>query len=82
LFCLRRGWTSCFKAEHNVQLTKNPYFFKFAVKEKHVVFGNNEEEREKNTSAALCGDNSKGSDKEEFKKVFCDKKEIFSRDSR
>uniref|UniRef100_A0A8D0F655 Dynein axonemal heavy chain 8 n=1 Tax=Strix occidentalis caurina TaxID=311401 RepID=A0A8D0F655_STROC len=39
--------------------------------EKHVlpVFGNNEEEREKNTSAALHGDCSKGNDKEdEFKK--------------
>ncbi|NXP03754.1 DYH8 protein, partial [Thinocorus orbignyianus] len=33
------------------------------------VFGNNEEEREKNTSSALCGDSSKGNDKEdEFKK--------------
>ncbi|XP_074720939.1 dynein axonemal heavy chain 8 [Strix uralensis] len=38
------------------------------VKEKHIVFGNNEEEREKNTSAALHGDCSKGNDKEEFKK--------------
>uniref|UniRef100_A0A8C0EXI2 Dynein axonemal heavy chain 8 n=1 Tax=Bubo bubo TaxID=30461 RepID=A0A8C0EXI2_BUBBB len=39
--------------------------------EKHVlpVFGNNEEEREKKTSAALRGDCSKGDDKEdEFKK--------------
>lgn len=44
------------------------------------MFGNNEEEREKNTSAALCGDNSKGNDKEdEFKKVFCDKKGFFFR---
>ncbi|KAM6207378.1 dynein axonemal heavy chain 8 [Sarcoramphus papa] len=39
------------------------------VKEKHIVFGNNEEEREKNTSAARRGDNSKGNDKEdEFRK--------------
>ncbi|XP_009878765.1 PREDICTED: dynein heavy chain 8, axonemal [Charadrius vociferus] len=38
------------------------------VKEKHIAFGNNEGEREKNTSAALRGDNSKGNDKEEFKK--------------
>ncbi|NXC67641.1 DYH8 protein, partial [Anhinga anhinga] len=39
------------------------------VKEKRIMFGNNEEERGKNTSAALHGDNSKGSDKEdEFKK--------------
>ncbi|KAK1192580.1 DYH8 protein, partial [Pygoscelis papua] len=42
---------------------------KHVLPEKHIVFGNNEEEREKNTSAALRGDNSKGNDKEdEFKK--------------
>ncbi|PKU47169.1 dynein heavy chain axonemal [Limosa lapponica baueri] len=41
------------------------------VKEKHIVFGNNEEAREKNNSAALHGDSSKGNDKEdEFRKVM------------
>ncbi|XP_074024884.1 dynein axonemal heavy chain 8 [Numenius arquata] len=42
---------------------------KHVLPEKHIVFGNNEEERENNTSAALRGDSSKDNDKEdEFKK--------------
>ncbi|KAM6082368.1 dynein axonemal heavy chain 8 [Chlamydotis macqueenii] len=41
------------------------------VKEKHVVFGNIEEERENNTSAALHGDSSKDKDKEEEFKKKC-----------
>uniref|UniRef100_A0A8C0B3E1 Dynein axonemal heavy chain 8 n=1 Tax=Buteo japonicus TaxID=224669 RepID=A0A8C0B3E1_9AVES len=52
---------SVFEKNYEIKYSKKP-------SEKHVlpVFGNNEEE---NTSAALCGDNSKDNDKEdEFKK--------------
>ncbi|XP_068255611.1 dynein axonemal heavy chain 8 [Nyctibius grandis] len=42
------------------------------VKEKHLVFVNNEEEREENTSATLHGDNSKDNDKEDQFKKKCE----------
>ncbi|NXF39619.1 DYH8 protein, partial [Nyctibius bracteatus] len=41
------------------------------VKEKHIVFGNNEEERKETTSATLHGDNSKDNDKEDQFKEKC-----------
>ncbi|KFQ24224.1 Dynein heavy chain 8, axonemal, partial [Merops nubicus] len=69
---------SVFEKNYEIKCSKK-------TSEKHVLSGNekcivfeNNEEREKNASAALHGDKSKSSDKQhEFKKVFCCKKEIF-----
>ncbi|NXF53111.1 DYH8 protein, partial [Oceanites oceanicus] len=59
---------SVFEKNYEIKYSKKTSE-KHVLREKPIVFGNNEEEREKNTSAALRGDNSKGNDKEdEFKK--------------
>ncbi|XP_075002904.1 dynein axonemal heavy chain 8 isoform X1 [Calonectris borealis] len=59
---------SVFEKNYEIKYSKKTSE-KHVLPEKHIVFGNNEEKRENNTSAALRGDNSKGNDKEhEFKK--------------
>ncbi|KFV18927.1 Dynein heavy chain 8, axonemal, partial [Tauraco erythrolophus] len=60
--------TSVFEKDYEIKYSKRTSEkHVLPVKEKHIAFRNNEEERE-STSSALHDDNSKGNDKEEFKK--------------